>query len=65
MTNFLSSFNAIVWGAPALILILGVGVYFTVRLGFVQLVLLLFYFFLLSFCFLKLCKEVILRLCRF
>lgn len=40
MTNFLSSLNAIVWGAPALILILGVGVYFTVRLGFVQLVLL-------------------------
>lgn len=40
MTNFLSGLNAIVWGAPALALILGVGVYISLRLGFVQVVLL-------------------------
>lgn len=37
MVKFLSSVNAVVWGAPMLILILGVGLYLTVRLGFVQL----------------------------
>ena len=36
MTKILSSVNAIVWGAPALLLILGVGLFLTVRLGFVQ-----------------------------
>lgn len=39
MTKFLSDFNAIVWGAPALVLILGVGLYLSLRLGFVQLTL--------------------------
>ena len=28
--------NGIVWGFPLLVLILGVGIYFTVRLGFFQ-----------------------------
>ena len=37
MTKILSSVNGFVWGAPALVLILGVGLYLTVRLGFVQL----------------------------
>lgn len=36
MTNFLSRLNQFVWGIPALLLILGVGIYFTVRTGFVQ-----------------------------
>lgn len=39
MTNILSSLNAIVWGAPALILILGVGLSISIRLGFAQLTL--------------------------
>ena len=37
MTKILSAVNAVVWGGPALILILGVGIYLSVRLGFVQL----------------------------
>lgn len=28
--------NGIVWGVPVLLLILGVGIYYTIRLGFVQ-----------------------------
>lgn len=39
MTKFLDSLNAIVWGAPALVLILGVGLYLSLRLKFVQLTL--------------------------
>lgn len=39
MTKFLSDLNAIVWGIPALVLILGVGLYLSLRLGFVQLAL--------------------------
>ena len=39
MANILESVNRIVWGAPALILILGVGVYLSVRTGFAQLAL--------------------------
>lgn len=37
MTKLLSSVNAFVWGVPTLVLILGVGLYLTTRLGFVQL----------------------------
>lgn len=37
MSQALISVNRIVWGAPALILILGVGLYLSVRTGFVQL----------------------------
>jgi len=37
MTNVLTMLNAVVWGAPALILILGVGLFLTIRLGAVQL----------------------------
>ena len=37
MTKILSSLNAIVWGAPALVLILGVGLFLSFRLSFVQL----------------------------
>jgi AGCS family alanine or glycine:cation symporter len=37
MTEILSSVNAAVWGAPGLLLILGIGIYLTLRLGFVQL----------------------------
>ena len=37
MTKILSILNAIVWGAPALLLILGVGLFLTLRLKGVQL----------------------------
>ena len=37
MTKFLNELNKVVWGAPALMLILGVGLYLSLRLGFVQL----------------------------
>ena len=36
MTRILSSVHAALWGAPGLVAILGVGLYLTVRLGFVQ-----------------------------
>lgn len=36
MIEFLKAANKIVWGAPALILILGVGLYLSIRTGFVQ-----------------------------
>ena len=39
MTKVLESVNAVVWGAPALILILGVGLYISIRTGFAQLTL--------------------------
>lgn len=38
MTKIVSVLNSILWGAPSLLLILTVGMYLTVRLGFVQLV---------------------------
>ena len=37
MSQILERLYALVWGVPALILILGVGLYFSVRTGFVQL----------------------------
>lgn len=40
MTKILSGINGLVWGAPALILILGVGLYLSARLSFAQLALL-------------------------
>lgn len=36
MTKFLEQINGFVWGAPALVLILGVGLYLSVRTGFPQ-----------------------------
>ena len=39
MTKVFQTVNVIVWGAPALILILGVGIYLTVRTGFAQITL--------------------------
>ena len=39
MTGFLEYLNSIVWGAPALILVLGVGLYLSIRTGFAQIVL--------------------------
>ena len=39
MTEVLELVNSIVWGAPALILILGVGIYLSFRTGFAQLTL--------------------------
>lgn len=36
MSKIVSALNAVVWGAPALILILGVGLFLTIRLGAVQ-----------------------------
>lgn len=39
MSNLFEWLNAIIWGAPALILILSVGIFLTIRLGFVQLTL--------------------------
>ena len=40
MSEFLEWLNGIVWGVPALVLILGVGLYFSLRTGFAQLALL-------------------------
>lgn len=37
MTKILSLLHVLVWGAPALFLILGVGLYYSLRLGFPQL----------------------------
>ena len=39
MAEVLERINGIVWGAPALLLILGIGLYLTVRTGFAQLTL--------------------------
>lgn len=36
MTKFLESVHSVIWGAPALVLILGVGIYLSIRTGFVQ-----------------------------
>lgn len=37
MERVIEKMNALVWGVPMLILILGMGIYFTVRTGFIQL----------------------------
>ncbi len=37
IANLNDKVNAVVWGAPAMVLIIGVGLYLTLRLGFVQL----------------------------
>lgn len=39
MTKIVSALNSLLWGAPALVLILGVGLFLSLRLGFVQLTL--------------------------
>ena len=39
MTEILETVNKIVWGAPALVLILGVGLFLSIRLSFVQVIL--------------------------
>ena len=39
MTKILNAVNALVWGAPALVLILGVGLYLSLRTGFAQITL--------------------------
>ncbi len=39
MTNILTVIHGMIWGAPALILILGVGIYLTIRTGFCQITL--------------------------
>ena len=36
MEEVLSKINSWVWGSPLVILLIGVGLYFTIRLGFVQ-----------------------------
>lgn len=36
MINFLESLHTFIWGVPALVLILGVGLYFSIRTGFAQ-----------------------------
>ncbi len=40
MTKILEMANTLVWGAPALVLILGVGLYLSIRTGFAQITLL-------------------------
>ena len=40
MSEFLERLNGFIWGVPALVLILGVGLYLSLRTGFVQLALL-------------------------
>ncbi len=37
MPNFLSRIQNLVWGVPMLVLMLGLGLYLSLRLGFVQL----------------------------
>ena len=37
METFLENLNAIVWGVPALLGILGIGIYLSIRTGFAQL----------------------------
>ena len=39
MTKILEAINHFVWGIPALILILGVGLYLSIRTGFLQITL--------------------------
>ena len=39
MTKILSQLDAVIWGAPALVLILGVGLFLSLRLGFAQITL--------------------------
>lgn len=39
MAEILTRFNKLVWGVPMLLMIIGVGIYLTVRLGFVQITL--------------------------
>lgn len=39
MTKFLEAVNGFVWGVPALVLIIGVGIFLSVRTGFAQLTL--------------------------
>ena len=39
MTKILIGIHGVLWGAPALILILGVGLYLSIRTGFAQLTL--------------------------
>ena len=39
MAEFFARVNAVIWGAPALLLILGVGIFLTIRLRFAQLTL--------------------------
>ena len=39
MTKFLESVHGLLWGAPALVLILGVGIWLSVRTGFAQITL--------------------------
>lgn len=34
--NIISKFNSVMWGAPLLILLFGIHIYFTIRTGFVQ-----------------------------
>ncbi len=36
MTKYLEAFNSFVWGVPALVLILGVGLYISISTGFIQ-----------------------------
>ena len=38
MTKTLEAVNGVVWGIPALVLILGVGIYLSLRTGFIQLI---------------------------
>jgi alanine or glycine:cation symporter, AGCS family len=37
LSEFLSQFSAFVWGVPLMVLLVGTGLYLTIRLGFVQL----------------------------
>ena len=36
MEKILSTINNIVWGVPLLVLLVGTGIYFTFKLGFIQ-----------------------------
>ena len=36
MYNFLSSLDSLVWGPPLLVLLVGTGIYLSIRLGLLQ-----------------------------
>ncbi|MCE1787519.1 sodium:alanine symporter family protein, partial [Enterobacter hormaechei] len=36
MTELISFFNSILWGSVLIYLLLGAGIYFTIRTGFIQ-----------------------------
>ncbi|MCA9401267.1 MAG: sodium:alanine symporter family protein, partial [Candidatus Omnitrophica bacterium] len=38
MSNFLAQLSGYVWGVPLMVLLVGTGLFLTIRLGFIQLI---------------------------